>query len=381
MRGISPTGVHLLSRSGDERSLLRTLGSVNWGPLMAALALALVGATTIHSATSELTLDYLPRQGLWIGLGLVVFTVGVSLDYHLLHRISTPIFLVGLLLLVLVLLVGREAGGAQSWLGIGSLGLQPSEFAKVATALVLSRYLGETHGRLLERGQIARASLIVALPVGLIVMEPDLGGASTFLFMFACLILVAGIRWRTLVNASVIVLLLGAGTWNFGMRDYQRQRILSFLAPEQDPLGAGYQVRQSKIAVGSGELMGKGFMQGTQSQLRFLPARHTDFILAVLAEEWGFLGVVSVLGLYVFYLFSGVRIAGRARDRKGVLLVVGLLSLLTVHILYNSAMVIGFLPVTGIPLPFLSYGGSFTLFSFFATGLIIGVDFRRYVNR
>ena len=165
------------------------------------------------------------------------------------------------------------------------------------------------------------------------------------------------------------------------MQGYQRQRVITFLAPESDPLGAGYQVRQSKIAVGSGGLTGKGYMQGTQSQLRFLPARHTDFIFAVLAEEWGFLGVLAVLGLYALYIVSALRVALRARDRAGILLVVGLVSVFAFHVVYNTAMVVGLLPITGIPLPFLSYGGSFTLVNFVATGLILAVDVQRYVNR
>jgi rod shape determining protein RodA len=165
------------------------------------------------------------------------------------------------------------------------------------------------------------------------------------------------------------------------MQPYQRDRVLTFLQPARDPLGKGYQLRQSKIAVGSGELSGKGYMQGTQSQLRFLPARHTDFIFAVLAEEWGFIGVAAALGLYALYLFSGAQVAMRARDRAGILLVVGLLSMTAFHVIYNTAMVVGMTPVTGIPLPFLSYGGSFMLANFIATGIILGVDFRRYVNR
>jgi len=165
------------------------------------------------------------------------------------------------------------------------------------------------------------------------------------------------------------------------MLDYQRQRVKTFVSPQSEPLGAGYQLQQSKIAVGSGQLTGRGYLQGTQSQLRFLPARHTDFIFAVLAEEWGFLGVAVVLALYVFYVRNGVIVALRSRDRKAMLLVVGLLSGFAFHVLYNTAMVVGLLPITGIPLPFLSYGGSFTLANFFATGMILGIDFRRYVNR
>ena len=212
-------------------------------------------------------------------------------------------------------------------------------------------------------------------------VEPALGVAFIFVPMLAGMLLISGVRVRVLVISALLVLVFGVGLWSFGMRAYQRQRVMTFLQPDNDPLGAGYQVRQSKIAVGSGELLGKGYMQGTQSQLRFLPARHTDFILSVLAEEWGFLGVATVIGLYILYIVSAARVAMRARDRAGILLVVGLLSVFCFHVLYNSAMVVGFLPVTGIPLPFISYGGSFTLFNFLATGMILGVDLRRYVNR
>jgi len=199
--------------------------------------------------------------------------------------------------------------------------------------------------------------------------------------VFIGMMLVAGVRLRLLVIAGLLVVLGGATLWNYGMKGYQRQRVMTFLSPDTDPLRAGYQVRQSKIAVGSGELLGKGYMQGTQSQLRFLPARHTDFILSVLAEEWGFLGVASVLGLYALYISSAARIAIRARDRAGILLVVGLISITCFHVLYNSSMVVGFVPITGITLPFLSYGGSFTMINFISVGIILGVDIRRYVNR
>jgi rod shape determining protein RodA len=225
------------------------------------------------------------------------------------------------------------------------------------------------------------AAAIVALPVGLVALQPDLGGALMFVPMVAGMALVAGLRARLLIAGGLLLLVLGAGIWTFGMREYQRARVLTFLSPDSDPLGSGYQLRQSKIAVGSGGLLGKGYRQGTQSQLRFLPARHTDFVFAVLAEEWGFLGVTAVLGLFVLYLWTGLRVALAARDRPGVLLSSGILFALAVHVLYNTAMVIGLVPVTGIPLPFLSYGGSFTLFCFFVTGMLVGVDLRRYVNR
>jgi rod shape determining protein RodA len=215
----------------------------------------------------------------------------------------------------------------------------------------------------------------------LVALDPDLGGAAMFLPMLAGMVLVSGVRWRVVVVGVVVVVLLTAGLWSFVMQPYQKGRVKTFLSPESDPLGTGYQLRQSKIAVGSGQLLGRGYLQGTQSQLRFLPARHTDFIFAVLAEEWGFLGVAVVLTLYSVYVLNGARVGMRARDRAGILLVVGLLSGFAFHVLYNTAMVVGLVPITGIPLPFLSYGGSFTLANFMAAGLILGVDFRRHVNR
>jgi len=247
--------------------------------------------------------------------------------------------------------------------------------------LLLVRFLAVRGEGSLRNGEVAIVGLIVGMPFGLILIEPDLGGALTLVPMSAGLIWVTGIRLRTFLLLVLVLSLTVIGFWSFVMQDYQRDRIATFVSPKADPQGAGYQLRQSKIAVGSGELIGKGFMQGTQSQLRFLPARHTDFIFAVLAEERGFVGVVGVFGLYLVYLYYGVRVACRAREPDGNLLVVGLLSTLTFHILYNTSMMIGLVPITGIPLPFLSYGGSFTLFCFFATGMILSVDLRRYVNR
>jgi rod shape determining protein RodA len=192
---------------------------------------------------------------------------------------------------------------------------------------------------------------------------------------------VAGIRARTFLVLLTMGLILALGLFYGGLKDYQRQRILTYFSPQSDLLGSGYQVHQSKIAVGSGQLTGRGYMQGTQSQLRFLPERHTDFIFAVLAEEWGFLGVLGVLGLFALYLVNLAAIAARARDRAGILLVAGLISSFAAHVLYNTAMIIGLVPITGIPLPFLSYGGSFALLNFISTGLILSVDLRRHVNR
>jgi rod shape determining protein RodA len=374
----SITGSHPLH---EDRPRLRLLSSIDGGLILSALLLAAIGLATVHSASAELPVDYLPRQAAWVAVGLVLLVISMSIDYHVLLDFSVVLYGLGLVSLIAVLLVGVERGGAANWLQIGPWQFQPSEFAKLATALFLARYLAGINLRVLELRQIVIAVVIVGVPMVLVAVEPDKGGAAMYAPLLAGMLLVAGLRLRLLITAILVALALGSGIWMFGMRGYQRQRVITYLAPESDPLGAGYQVRQSKIAVGSGKLLGKGYMRGSQSQLRFLPARHTDFVLAVLAEEWGFLGVATVLALYGIYISSAARIAIRARDRAGILLVVGLLSITCFHVLYNSAMVVGFVPITGIPVPFLSYGGSFTMISFIATGIILGVDLRRYVNR
>lgn len=365
----------------EELPSLARLTTVRWLLLVLALALAGIGLATIHSASAEMAIDYLPRQAVWLLVGLIAFLVVFAIDSQFLLNLALPIYLLSLASLVLVLLIGHEAGGARSWLGFGGFGIQPSEFAKIATAILLARYLadvGESH----VRGRhILRAVGIAAIPMLLISVEPDLGGAALFVPMLGGMLLVGGVKLRTLVVAGLLLLVTAGVVWSWGMKPYQRQRVLTFLHPAADPLGAGYQLRQSRIAAGSGELTGRGYMQGTQSQLRFLPERHTDFIFAVLAEEWGFAGVSVVLLLYLGYIHNGARIAMRARDRAAILLVVGLLAVFAFHVAYNTAMVIGLVPITGVPLPFLSYGGSFTLANFISLGIVLGIDYRRYVNR
>ncbi|HVS02139.1 MAG TPA: rod shape-determining protein RodA [Thermoanaerobaculia bacterium] len=364
----------------EERPLGR-LSNVRWSLLLVALMLSVVGAATVHSASAEMPIDYLPRQAAWVGIGLLLLFVALSVDHQRLASFALPLYMASLALLGLVLVVGQVRGGSRGWFGLGAFAVQPSELAKFTTALMLARYLAGVEGEHLKLRQIAVAVLIVAAPVALVAIQPDLGGAAMYAPMLGAMLLVAGIKKRLLAVSLLLAVVGGGLAWTYGMQPYQRDRILTFLSPETDPQGAGYQVRQSKIAVGSGELLGKGYRQGTQSQLRFLPARHTDFIFAVLAEEWGFLGVAFVLGLYGVFLFGAAEVAVRARDRLGILLVVGLLATLGFHILYNSAMVVGLVPITGIPLPFLSYGGSFTMYAFAATGVFLGVDYRRYVNR
>ena len=369
------------TRPDEPLGLLHRLRGVRWGLLVAALGLLVIGLATVHSASSELATDYLPRQAVWIGIGLVMLIVTFSIDYQLLMAFAWPLYGLSIASLLLILVLGHEAGGARSWLGIGGFGGQPAEFAKLATALVLARFLASANRKSLSAPQTLAAVGLTLLPMTLIALERDLGSAAMFVPLLGGMLLVAGLRGRVVLVGALLVILAGGLIWTFGMYDYQKERVMTFLQPDSDPLGAGYQLQQSKIAVGSGELLGRGYKQGTQSQLRFLPARHTDFVLAVLAEEWGFLGVAVLLFLYAMYFLNAAEIAMRARDRAGVLLVVGLLSAFGFHVLYNSAMVVGLVPITGIPLPLLSYGGSFMLANMIAIGLILGVDFRRHVNR
>jgi rod shape determining protein RodA len=365
----------------EERSLLRSLGNVHWGLLLAALGLYVAGVMTIKSATSELGNEYFNRQLMWGVVGLVVLSVVFAIDYRRLIDLSPIFYVITLGALVMILIFGHTAGGAKSWVGIGGFGGQPSEMAKLLMSLILARYLAGNDKAYLDLREILTATGLTAIPMSLVIAERDLGGAAMFLAILGAMLLVAGIRPRVIIVVAALGLMIALGAWKWALHDYQKARIVSFVSPEADPLGSGYQVRQSKIAVGSGQWIGRGYGQGTQSQLRFLPERHTDFIMAVLAEEWGFLGVLAVFGLYLTYFGTAAKIAMRSRDRVGILLVTGLVAVQAVHVIYNTAMVVGLLPITGVPLPFLSYGGSFSMINFMALGLVLNVDFRRYVNR
>lgn len=380
MRSISQTIPVLRGLSEESASRARHAG-LRWGFPLAALALAALGLLTVESASTELVRSYVPRQAVFVGVGLVLMAIAFAIDHRVLLRFALPAYLVGLVALVLILAVGHEAGGARSWIRLGTLGGQPAEFAKLATALLLARYLAPPSQRFLSARQVLVAAAIVLCPMALVILQPDLGGTLMFAPLLAAVLLVGGMRWRALLLLAAIALGIGGGAWALVMRPYQKERVLTFLQPQRDPLGAGYHVQQSKIAVGAGQITGKGYKQGTQSHLRFLPENHTDFVFAVLAEERGFVGVAGALFLYGLYFWHGAAIAWSARDRAGILLVTALLASVAFHILYNTAMVVGLVPITGIPLPFLSYGGSFMLYCFIATGIILGVNYRRYVNR
>ncbi len=364
----------------DPWPLVRRVRSVSWLLGSSALALSAIGLIVISSASAELDAGHVSRQSAWIALGLLAMAAAAAVDYALLLRYAFWIYLAAVAAVAAVTFFGHEAGGARSWIGIGGFGGQPSDFCKIATVLLLARYVAEAQAPVAPRGWLVAASALVAVPVALIAMQPDMGGAMMFVPMLVAMALVAGVRRRSVLMAAAAAALIAGGIWIFALQDYQKERLSSFFRPDADPLGSGYQVRQSRIAVGSGQMLGKGYGEGTQSNLQFLPTPHTDFAFAVLAEEYGFAGVTVVLGLFALYLWNGARVAFAARDPAGVLLVTGLLAFIAGHVLYNTAMVVGLLPITGIPLPFLSYGGSFMLFCCAATGLMIGLDARRFVN-
>ncbi len=357
------------------------LKQVDYGFLAVLLCLAGVGLAVLWSAShgpGGAVSGYAPRQLQWLGLGLLALLAAALLDYRYLQSYAVPIYLVHLLLLVLVLALGKTSMGAQRWLPLGPVHVQPSEFMKIAMAVFMAYLLSrEPAAPPYGLRQLWGPALATGLPVMLVLLQPDLGTGLLVAGVAAAVLLFQGIRRRVVVSFAAALLLAAPLAWH-ALRDYQRQRILTFLDPERDPLGAGYHIIQSKIAVGSGQLLGKGFLKGTQVHLQFLPERHTDFIFSVLAEEWGFLGAGGVLALYALLVFWGLDIAAKARDPFGRLLAVGLTSILFFHVIVNAGMVMGLLPVVGVPLPLFSYGGSAVLTTCLVAGLLLNIRIRRF---
>jgi rod shape determining protein RodA len=365
--------------------LKRTLVSqIDRGFLALLLLLSALGFlvlwTASHGAEGNVA-PYATRQLQWYAVGLVAMGVAMLVDYRRLEALSIPIYLVLLAMLVGVLAFGRTSMGAQRWIALGPLRVQPSEFVKIGVAVVTASLLARQavlppHG--LRVLWLPLAAL--AFPMALVLLQPDLGTALLVGGVGASIILFQGVRRRVLLSFAGGLLAAAPAAWGL-LKDYQRQRILTFLDPERDPLGAGYHIIQSKIAVGSGQLFGKGFLEGTQSRLQFLPERHTDFIFSVLAEEWGFVGAAVVLGLYAMLILWGLDIAAKARDSFGRLLAVGVTSILFFHVIVNVGMVTGCLPVVGVPLPLFSYGGSSVLTTYLTAGILLNIRMRRFATR
>lgn len=360
----------------------RLVSSFDWLLLFLVLALGACGVINLYSAASSFTgagMAVYVKQAYWFGLGLVVMLAVAMIGPQRLSTIAYPFYVLVVILLTAVLFWGKVIGGSQRWLALGPMVIQPSELARLAVVLVLASFF-QRHDQT-EPYRLHQLLLPVGLalvPALLILKEPDLGTCLLVLMVAGSVILINGVKLRDLAIAGGGMVVALPLVWRF-MKDYQKQRIFSFLDPESDPLGSAYHLIQSKIAVGSGQFMGKGFLAGTQSQLHFLPEQHTDFAFSVLAEEWGFIGGMVVLLLVAAIVYRGIATAYRTKDRQSLLLVMGGTAMIFWPAVINVGMVLGLFPVVGIPLPFVSYGGSSLITTMAALGLIQGVAMRRFV--
>ncbi|KPJ63014.1 MAG: hypothetical protein AMS15_02020 [Planctomycetes bacterium DG_23] len=362
----------------------KTLWRFDFLLFLPVLALVLIGIIFIHSASYRSAeiyqgyyTDYSKRQVVWLGIAFLAFWAALLPGYNLFSRYAYTIYALGLLGLVTVLIIGREIGGAKRWLAFGPLRMQPSEFMKLAFLLALAKYL--IYKDVLNKWWgLAVPLALAAVPMALVLRQPDLGTALLFLPILFVVVYVAGAKLKhllALVAAGVASLPL---FWFFVFEEYMRRRLIYFISPGLDPRGGGYQLIQSKIAVGSGGLLGKGLGQGTQNMLNFLLQRHTDFIFSVIAEEWGTLGVILIFSLFFFIILFGLEIALRTREPFGRLLATGVVTLITTQVVINTGMAVGLVPITGLTLPFVSYGGSSLVTSFIALGLLLNVGLRHF---
>jgi rod shape determining protein RodA len=356
----------------------------DWILLALVGAISLVGLLEIYSCTHASSLAGMQwKQLMWIGVGIAGMCLVSMIDYHTLLDQAPALYSVGIAGLLVVLVIGYSRLGAKRWISIGGLvNLQVSEIMKLIIIIVLARYFAEVRTERLTLADLAKVGALTLIPVGLILKQPDLGTAMVLVPVALLGIFLAGLQWKHMAVGLVVVALLVPIAWNMRhyLKPYQQQRIQTFLHPEDNPRGAGYQILQSEIAVGSGGFWGKGFGKGSQNQLGFVPVRYSDFILAALAEEQGFIGVCFVLLLYLGLILRLVDNAQKAKDRAGMYIVMGVTAILGFQVLVNTSMVIGYMPVTGIPLPLISYGGSSIAFAFLALGLVMNVRMRRFVN-
>lgn len=363
----------------------RLIENFDWGIIWVLLTIIGIGLLSVYSALypqilANPTRNHFVRQLVWLSVGFVILFLMLTVDYQQIRRVSTWIYLASLIMLVAVLVVGKEVNGSKRWFDIMGLRFQPSEFMKIAIVLQLGSYFSSNDiSPYPPLKDLLLPGLMLAVPVLLILAQPDLGTAISIVSIAGTIIFFMGIRWRYIVTAILCIAPLVIPVWEHVLKPYQKKRILILLFPDQDPLGAGYHIRQSKIAIGSGMLWGKGFLNGTQNKLHFLPEKHTDFIFSVWAEEWGFVGCFVLMALFALLVILALRVARRSKDRYGSLLVVGMTSLILWQVVINIGMVVGLLPVVGITLPFVSYGGSSLITLCMAIGIIENVSMRRYV--
>ncbi len=366
-----------------DRRLIRNF---DWITLSLVILLSVTGIMTIYSATRSPLPDgdmpsYYIRQVYWLLVSIIALIGVVSFDYIWLKRFSYLFYGAGLVLLLLVLLMGRTGMGAQRWLNFGIFSFQPSEVFRLFFVITLSRYLSDMQGRV-GLGSLLKAFFLLAfVPAAMVMKQPDLGTAVILLLVFFSIISTKGFQKKVIALVLLIGLVsipfLGNIVWE-GLKDYQKNRLVAFLEPDIDPAGIGYHINQSKVAIGSGYVVGKGYLKGTQGPFRFLPEKHTDFIFAVFAEEWGFMGSVVLLFLYLALIFRGLDTARKAKDEFGSLLATGISFMFTIYFFINVGMTLGIMPVVGVPLPFMSYGGTSLLANFIAAGILINIRTRRF---
>lgn len=360
---------------------LKSIRYIDWLLFGAVVCLSLIGALAVYSASYQLSAAtgtlFSQRQLLWLLLGVILSLGLAALDYR--KVLSMAYVLCGLttVMLLIIVVLGESRLGARRWIQLGGFTIQPSEFAKVTLILVLARYLSDKAARRFRWSYILVPCCLAAVPAFLILKQPDLGTAVIFLPVTLGMVFAAGGRLRYILVIILILAILSPGFW-FLLKEYQKNRLLVFINPDLDPLGSGYTVIQSKIAIGSGGLWGKGWLTGTQNMLSFLPERQTDYIFSVIAEEWGFTGCLAVLGLYSIILYRFFKIASAAREVAGKLLAVGGMLVLASHVGINIGMAVGLLPATGLPLPLVSYGGSITTTMLAIVGLCESVYSHRY---
>jgi rod shape determining protein RodA len=344
--------------------------------LLIIISLVIIGSATHINTPSEDRYWYVERQGIFALVNFLFVFVMLHFDYRSLSRYANILYIINMGMLLAVMFIGQSALGAQRWIQIGPINLQPSEFSKLIMIIALASLLDKKAGKLNSFREIIPVFIYVGIPFLLVLKQPDLGTSLVFLAILFGMIFIAGISTRHLM------IIFGAGAallpifWHF-LKDYQKKRLTVFIDPNVDPLGSGYHIIQSKIAIGSGMLFGKGLFGGTQSQLNFLPENHTDFIFAVIGEELGFIGSVIILLLYFILLYRSIKIAGAAKDNFGTLLATGITSMLTFHVLVNVGMTAGIMPVTGIPLPLMSYGVSSLTTNLVSIGILLNIYMRR----
>lgn len=379
IEGLNPRKSQAERLKFDRRLLL----NFDWVLLSMVFTICGIALINLYSAGSSLAAmkggPIYVKQAVWVLIGIVFMGIFFSIDYRTIIRHAYTIYGVSIVLLLVVFFLGEITRGTQRWISFGGFSLQPSELLKLTIILVLARFY---NSRGVEESYTLRKLwipiVLVIVPFLLIMKQPDLGTAMMILIIFVSMTLFVGVNWKSIVLVVTTGILMTPLCWAV-LKDYQKERILTFLDPDKDPLGSGYHIIQSIIAIGSGGVVGKGFLKGTQSQLRFLPEHQTDFVFSVFAEEWGFLGSFILIFLFLSLVLWSLRIARTSRDLLGTLIAFGIAMLIFWELFINLGMVLGIFPVVGIPLPFLSYGGSAIVVLLSSVGLLMNVSVRRFV--